>query len=273
METNETAKGAQYQAAEQELIKVIEEIEGLEEGDLKGLEETIYQGIFKIGKKLMEGGMQKASASEPVPTQMQGECGHQQKLVGYRSKKLLTLFGEVEWKRAYYQCQVEEDKEPDAEQEKAPKCSHGRAPADERWGVQGKRTTPGVQKYISYLCAMLTLEAAAETFRRLLPLRMSARQALNLMKPVGKALAEREDEVVKALFEEALQSKTQEQEQASQKTGKDIERLYIELDGIFARMRRGSVPMQEDERKRKGDVYREMKVGSGVSGPTRARTF
>jgi len=120
---------------------------------------------------------------------------------------------------------------------------------------------------------MLTLEEAAETFRRLLPLRMSARQALNLMKPVGKALAEREDEVVKALFEEALQSKTQEQEQASQKTGKDIERLYIELDGIFARMRRGSVPMEEDERKRKGDVYREMKVGSGVSGPTRARTF
>ena len=67
---------------------------------------------------------------------------------------------------------------------------------------------PGVQQSISYVCAMLTLEEAAETFRRLLPLRMSARQALNLMKPVGKALAEREDEVVKALFEEALQSQT-----------------------------------------------------------------
>ena len=36
METNETAKGAQYQAAEQELLKVIEEVEGIEEGDLKG---------------------------------------------------------------------------------------------------------------------------------------------------------------------------------------------------------------------------------------------
>src|SRR6266852_6233855 len=140
----------------------------------------------------MECGMKKGK--EVVPTQMKGECGHQQKLVGYRAKKLLTLFGEEEWKRAYYQCQVEEDKE----QEKAPKCSHGRAPADERWGVQGTRTTPGVQQAISYVCAMLTLEEAAETFRRLLPLRMSARQALNLMNPVGKALAEREDEVVKA---------------------------------------------------------------------------
>ena len=257
METNETAKREPYQEAEQELMKLIEEVEGIEEGDLKGLEEKIYQGIFKIGRKLMECGMKKGKESEPVPTKMQGECGHQQKLVGYRSKKLLTLFGEVEWKRAYYQCQVEED----TEQEKAAKCSHGRAPADETWGVQGPRTTPGVQKYISYLCAMLTLEEAAETFRRLLPLRMSARQALNLMKPVGQALAEREDEVVKALFEEALQSKTQE-EHTSQKSRKDIERLYIELDGILARMRRGSVPMEEDERKRKGDVYRELKVGA-----------
>jgi hypothetical protein len=259
METNGTAKGEQYREAEKELLKLIEEVEGIEEGDLKGLEEKIYQGIFKIGRKLMECGMKKGNESEP--SKMQGECGHQQKLVSYRSKKLLTLFGEVEWKRAYYQCQVEEDKEPDAEQEQAQKCSHGRAPADERWGVQGTRTTPGVQQSISYFCAMLTLEEAAETFCRLLPLRMSARQALNLMNPVGKALAEREDEVVKALFEEAVKSKTPE-EQASQKINKDIERLYIELDGILARMRRGSVPMEEQERQRKGDVYREMKVGA-----------
>ena len=75
---------------------------------------------------------------------------------------------------------------------------------------------------------MLTLEEAAETFRRLLPLGMSAHQALNLMNPVGKALAQKEDEVVKALFEEALQSKTQEEEPALQKSRKDIERLSIE---------------------------------------------
>ena len=46
--------------------------------------------------------------------------------------------------------------------------------------------------------------------------------------PVGKALAQREDEVVKVLFEEAAKSKTDEQEQASQRINKDIERLYIE---------------------------------------------
>ena len=42
METNEIAKGAQYQEAEKELLKLLEEVEGIEEGDLKGLEEKIY---------------------------------------------------------------------------------------------------------------------------------------------------------------------------------------------------------------------------------------
>jgi hypothetical protein len=36
METNERAKREQYQAAEQELVKLIEEVEGVAEGDLKG---------------------------------------------------------------------------------------------------------------------------------------------------------------------------------------------------------------------------------------------
>lgn len=53
MEKNQTAK--EYQAAEKELLKLIEAVEGIEEGDLKAVEETIYQGIFQIGRKLMEG--------------------------------------------------------------------------------------------------------------------------------------------------------------------------------------------------------------------------
>ena len=48
----------------------------------------------------------------------------------------------------------------------------------------------------------------------------------------------------------------------SQLRVKDIERLYIESDGILGRMRRKSVPMQEYEQERKGDVYRETRVGA-----------
>jgi hypothetical protein len=259
METNERAKREQYQAAENELLKLIEAVEEIEKGDLKELEEKIYEGIFKIGGRLMEGVLSKGR--EPVQTKVEGKCSHNLTLVGYRTKKMLTLFGVIEWKRPYYQCQVEEEKEEGDEKESEKLCSHGRCPDDEIWGVDGTRTTPGVQRHIGYLCATLTFEEAAETFRRFLPLGMSARQALNLMKPVGKALETREDEVVKALFDKALQAESQEEGEV-QKVEKDIRRLYIELDGIFARMRRGSVPMEEHEVKRIGDIYREVKVGA-----------
>jgi hypothetical protein len=257
METNEIA--IQYQAAEKELLKLIEAVEGIEEGDLKALEETIYQGMFQIGRKLMGGRMNKRKRSEPVSTRIEGKCGHDQKLVGYRTKKLLTLFGEIELKRAYYQCQVVEGQK---EEEQVHKCSHGRAPADEIWGVQGTRTTSGVQQYISYLCSMLTFDEAAETFRRFLPGKMSARQALNLARPVGRALAEKENEEVKALFDKASQSKADKKDGDQQNIVKDIQRLYIEPDGIMGRMRRESVPMEKHEQERKGDVYRESRVGA-----------
>ena len=82
------------------------------------------------------------------------------------------------------------------------------------------------------------------------------------MEPVGKALAAQEDEVVNELFEQAVQKHSSEQDQAESLTPKTLERLYIELDGILARLRRGSVPLEEQEQKRKGDVYREIKVGA-----------
>lgn len=256
METSERAQ--EYQAAEQELLQLIAAVDAIEDGDLKAVEETIFSGIFRVGKKLMEGKMTKKE--EPAPPKIAGECGHTQELVAYRKKKIITMLGEVEFARAYYQCQMEEEQEN--EQDQIQTCSHGRAPADELWGIKGIRTTPGVQQYISYLCSMLTFDEAAEAFRRVLPGKMSARQAMNLSRPVGRALAAKEDEEVKNQFEQASQAKKDDVEEEQQPPVKDIARLYIEPDGIMGRMRRESVPMEKHEQERKGDVYRETRVGA-----------
>src|SRR5207248_36120 len=131
--------------------------------------------------------------------------------------------------RPYYQCL------PAAVPGAGRDCTHGEAPADALWGVQERRTTGGVQKLISYLSARLTFEEAAETLCRSVPLGMSGRQALTLMRPVGEALASAEDRQVHSLQAQAKQVHSQPQEQ--QQT-KEIERLYIELDGVLTRMRR-----------------------------------
>jgi Uncharacterised protein family (UPF0236) len=265
METNEAVKRALWRETEVELVKLVERIEDVAEGDLKELEQQVMETIFAIGRGLMESILNRGEQGEEAATRREGSCGHHQRLVGKRPKDLLTLLGKVKFRRPYYQCVLEESNsgQPQAEEVN---CSHGEAPADALWGVQERRTTAGVQAAVSYLCASLTLEEAAETFTRLLPLGMSARQALSLIHPVGKALATQEEQAASTLWQEAAQTKTQPEQagavvQEAENQQQVITRMYIELDGVPARMRRGSVAMEEKEHQRPGDVYREVKVG------------
>jgi hypothetical protein len=258
METNEQAQRERYQEVERTLVKLVEELEGIEDGDLKELEHTIYTGVLELGRQLFQCRINQSG--QKAPGTRLGECGHEQHVVDYRTKQILTMMGKVEFKRAYYHCQGE--KEQKGEQGDQKQRCPGRAPADQVWGIEQRRTTPGVQEAIGYLCARLTFEEAAETFSRFLPLHMTARQAQNLMEPVGKALAEQEEKVLKAFFEQAAHKHSSVQEQQERLTLKSIERLYIEMDGIMERLRRGTVEMEASEKKRKGDVYRELKVGA-----------
>lgn len=257
METNEQAQRECYQEVERTLVKLVEEVEGIEDGNLKVLEQKIYKGVLELGRKLFQCRINQSG--EKALGRQVGECGHEQELVDYRTKQILTMMGKVQFKRAYYHCQ--KGKEQEGEEEEQKQHCAGRAPADQVWGIDQRRTTPGVQEAIAYLCARLTFEESAETFSRFLPLKMTAKQAQNLMEPVGKALAEQEETMLKALFEEATHKHTCMEEQKELLTFKSIERLYIEMDGIMERLRRGTVEMEDSEKTRKGDVYRELKVG------------
>ena len=254
METNEQIRKVLSKALEEELETFLEQVSQMTEGELERLEKQVVKSSQAIGRKLMEGVLNSRLHERRPAARRQGRCGHMQRLVGERPKELITLVGPVSFVRAYYQCLHVEETEGEHD------CTHGEAPADVLWGVDEQRTTPGVQEHISYLSARLTFEEAAQTMCRSVPIGMSGRQALNLMPPVGAALAASEDQQVMALEAEARQARSQPCEgQPPQKT---IERLYIELDGVLARMRRDSVPMEQEEVQRKGDVYREIKAGA-----------
>ncbi len=254
METNEQMRKALSKALEEEVESFLEQVNQMNEGELKSLEEQVVKSSQAIGRKLMEGVLNSRLHKRRPVARREGSCGHKQRLVGERCKELITLVGPVRFVRAYYQCLC------GGEGPEEQTCTHGEAPADVLWGVEQQRTTPGVQGHIGYLIARLTFEEAATTLCRTVPIGMSGRQALNLMRPVGEALAAAEEQHVRVVQTQAEQAQSQP---CTQRPGpKAIERLYIELDGVFARMRRGSVPMEKEERQRQGDVYREIKAGA-----------
>ena len=264
METNEQRKKAVRAAIQEELEGFFAQVQDLSEGDLEHLEEQVVTTSQQMGRCLLEGVLDSRLREQRPVARRQGSCGHRQRLVGERPKELLSLVGPVTFVRPYYQCL----EVPEVDKS----CTHGEAPDDAVWGVKLRRTTSGVQREISYLCGRLTFEEAAESLCRHVPLGMSARQALTLMRPVGEALAMAEDRQVKSLQAQAQQARSQPQQE---RQTKEIERLYIELDGVLARMRRGSVLMEQEERHRKGDVYREIKAGAvfrAERGPKRSES-
>jgi hypothetical protein len=146
------------------------------------------------------------------------------------------------------------------------------APFDRQWGWNTQRSSPGVQKAVSYLSAQLTLEGVAEAVSRLLSLDISARQVLNLTQPRGEAFLRHENEHVQEVLKQGASKRTSEAERQNARA-EPIKRLYVEMDGVFARLRRGSVVMEKAEQEREGDVYRDIKVGAVFLGqPGRERS-
>ena len=162
METNEQRKKAVRAAIQEEVEGFFAQVQDLSEGDLEHLEEQVVTTSQQMGRRLLEGILDSRLREQRPVARRQGSCGHRQRLVGERPKELLTLVGPVRFVRPYYQCL----EVPTSEKS----CTHGEAPDDAVWGVHERRTTSGVQREISYQCARLTFEEAAESLCRHVPL-------------------------------------------------------------------------------------------------------
>lgn len=266
METNEQVKQVLRQEVENVLSQLLEEIQTVQEGNLEQVEQAVLQASLAVGRRWLSRLLTQSSSAGPA--RRTGRCGHPQRLVARRPKHLLTLVGEVEIRRPYYQCLKEE-----REEDLLVACSHGEVPWDERWGVPKRRTSPGVQKLVSYLAATMTLEETVEVFERWVPLSISGRQAPNLLQPIGEALLAQEEHEVQTIAHVACRARSTE-EAEPEPSATPLKRLCIEMDGIYARHRRESVHLSAEEQQWEGDVYREIKVGAvfvGEPGPERSQ--
>lgn len=269
METNEAVKKTLLSLAEAGIETLLKSLEEVKEGDLDALEQQVLTQVLAIGRACLESLVAQQERSAGSAARRIGTCGHRQRLVGRRPRQVLTLLGPITIHRAYYQCLCPD--EPNASLQ-ASRCRHGEAPFDSTWGLTSKRSSPGVQKAVSYLSAHLTHEGVAEALSRLLPLQLSPRQVGSISQPIGEEFDRWEEQRAQALLQQGAQKHTSEAEQQEYQTA-PIKRLYIEMDGVLARLRRGSVPMERAELEREGDIYREVKVGAVfVAEPGRKRS-
>lgn len=269
METNEELKRTLMTLAEASMEKLVVSMQKVAEGDLQDLEQQIVVQSLALGRSCLEQIMQQQAQQQGSAARREGACGHHQRLVSSRPRQVFTLLGPMTIHRGYYQCLRTGAQVMD---QKRRACSHGEAPFDAQWGLGSQRSSPGVQKVVSYLSAQLTQAGVAEAISRVLPLTISARQVGNVTQPIGEAFEHWEEKQGRDLIQRGSQKRTSEAE-LQEEQGDSITRMYIEMDGVMARLRRESVPMEQAEQERGGDVYREVKVGAVFLGePGRERS-
>src|SRR5947209_18615036 len=99
METNDKLKIALVQETEQEMLKMIEQVETIKEGDLQTLEQSVLRACLALGRTMLEQILNHTAQEAERPSRREGACGHQQRLVGIRPKQLHTLMGKVTFGR------------------------------------------------------------------------------------------------------------------------------------------------------------------------------
>lgn len=227
MKTNEAVKRQLLSQAEEAIEGLLEQMEEIKRGDLQHLEQCILENMLELGRRSMETILVSEAREEPMAVPQEGRCGHRLKRAGEREKTVLTLMGPLLIKRAYYHCK--EEKQAKGESQR------------------------------------LTFEEAAEAIADVLPVSLSARQVGSLIQPIGEAFAQQETDLANQYLCQGGEKRRSEGEQQEEQ-GEAIRRLYVEVDGVMARLRRGSVPMERQEEERAGDVYREIKVGAVFLG-------
>jgi hypothetical protein len=175
---------------------------------------------------------------QPTPdSEIACACGGKLRYQRMRSAVTTTVFGKVEYTRAYYAgC----------------RCGQGLAPVDKSYGVEAGRISSGLGQLLSLAGIAFSFEESVKWLKEFLLFDVSENSIRSETQKIGQLQQEEEEEQVRASQnEKALQERLREEKETPK-------RLYGSLDAakvrIEPRARKGEpVPDHED--------WRDMKVG------------
>jgi hypothetical protein len=106
-------------------------------------------------------------------------CGEEQRFVQHRSRTIETLFGSLNYTRAYYHC---------------PACGQGSHPFDQTQGLSSRQASVGLAQALVELAESMPFRQAADKLQKLLGVELSASTVNRISREVGSAAAVMEQE-------------------------------------------------------------------------------
>jgi len=203
------------------------------EKNLAEVERAIQDDVRHVGRAVF------GAVLETIGTGREGcslpcECRCTKRYVSDRPKTLVTLFGPVEFRRAYYHCS---------------NCGTGESPLDRRLGVEGTSVTPAVKDVLAWTDVEMPYGRSREHLWRVLGLSLSKDTHETVVAELGESVQPGEGARAREAFAGLPPA----------------EQLYITCDGVKANTTEGW------KEPKLGAVFRAErdKDGEPVRGPTR----
>ena len=171
--------------------------------DREALEMATRAALHQAGAKLLE---QLLEAPPSVELERPCGCGQRAGYRGRRSKKILTVLGEVEIERPYYLCAY---------------GHQGQFPFDSELDVKATQYSPGVRRLMAVVGSESSFAGGREQRRLLAGLQVTTKAVEREAEAIGADLAARQKREIR----EAVQWPLPEV------AGADIPILYIQMDG------------------------------------------
>lgn len=145
-------------------------------------------------------------------------CCHKAGNLKYKgdvARKIVTVFGTISPRRAYYYC---------------PRCEKGLAPLDQRLGLDEDSFLPTVREVVTWMTSMDPYGKCLEFVTKLLPFSISARSAWLITQRIAADVKRRSDEELAKAFGDPAKLCLPEAEVSPPEVG------VLGLDGVMARI-------------------------------------
>jgi len=181
------------------------------EGGLGEIEERVGELRKRIDHALLDA-IGRVLGNGYRGTHLPCACGGTMRYVNDRSRRILTMFGRLKLRRAYYHCGA---------------CRASRVPLDEVLGIQGEGQSVGVQATTALVCSLMPNGQAMDLLGELGIPHVSLSESQRITRAVGHRTVEWRDEEARRWAEAHEAPREHVQPQAPQ-------RLAVSMDGTTA---------------------------------------
>jgi hypothetical protein len=196
---------------------------------LSEMEQKIREMLLKVGQFLLSSWLALQETAYPADCVVCPCCGGQANYQFKRKGTLLTILGQVEYKRAYYLC---------------PACQKGHYPLDDQLGLRPGQISAELESLTGMTGAQLPFEQSSQLFESLTLIALSDHCVAKATQAMGSEVQVQEAEWMAQSRDEVW---LQEQDRLAERPS----RLYGALDAAKVHIR------GEEE-----DPWRDLKVGA-----------